>query len=154
MIKKRNYNNRFSNSVDIKDRIFSIITYLTMGTFGFIWLIISHVRGTNISNYLRFNITQSIFISVALYLLNIILSFLVGLIEFIIKIIDIIPFIGNFIAGFLNIIMSFTLNFGIFNYSIFELLFIVLNFYFIFMSVVGKYPELPYVSDKIVRRMI
>lgn len=154
MIKRNNYRNIKSanNFVDFTDRLFSVITYLTMGTFGFVWMIICHLRGTRISNYLRFNILQSIFISISLYLLDIIFRFFIEIVLFIVKIIAIIPLIGSFLAVLINSIISFTMNFGIFNYSIPQIIYIVYMFYVVFMSLTGRYPELPYVSNNLIRK--
>ena len=154
MIKRNNYRNvkNSNSSISFMDRLFSVITYLTMGTFGFIWMIVSHIRGTGISYYLRFNILQSIFISISLYLLEIICRFFVAILMFVIKIIAIIPFIGSFLAGLISSIMYFTMNFGIFNYTIPQIIFLVYTFYVVFMSLTGRYPELPYVSNNLIRK--
>lgn len=147
---RRNY----YNNISLWDRVFSVATYLTIGFFGFIWLIFSHIRGTHVNNFLKFNIYQSIFISIMLYLVSFVSAFFVELLRFIIKLIGIIPFIGDFIAGGMNLIFYFTFGIGLFHYSLFELVFLALMFYLVIMSLLGKYPELPYISDKIVRRMI
>ena len=44
------------------DRIVGVLTYITMGIFGLIWLIFSYVTGRKITSFVAFNIYQSMFI--------------------------------------------------------------------------------------------
>jgi len=134
---------RNSNEPMLIDRVISVLTYLTMGFIGFIWIIISVLNKKNIKPFIKFNIFQSILISLILVVFNLAMTLFL-------QIVGIIPFVGQ---AFLNI-YYYLFNFPIiFTLSLFNIAFISLLIYLIFNSFMGKYPEIPVISDNI-RRMI
>ena len=125
------------------DRLISIASYLTMGFFGFIWLIISHITGKNLKTFTRFNIFQSIFISILLYLIRI-------LFDISISVVKIIPFVGTV---FINIVYYLTAHPFIFGFTVLGTVFNLFMAYLVITCLQGKYPEIPWISNT-VRRMI
>ena len=126
----------------IQDKIISGLTYLTFGLVGFIWLIITHIRRDRLSSFVKFNIFQSIFISILLYLTGLVLSILLNLVQ-------IMPIIGPVTVNMAYFLSDYPIIFG---QSIINFAKISLVFYLTIFSFMGKYGEVPWVSDNI-RRM-
>ena len=92
------------------ERILSAATYLTAGGVGFIWLIIAALSKRRVTNFLMYHILQSIFISIAFYLLSV-LGNLLYMILYRIPFINAIPYLLNLpiqIALNLSLIQIFT----------------------------------------------
>jgi len=119
------------------DRIVSILTYSTMGIFGLIWLIFTHLTKKRISQYVSFNIYQSIFISVIFAVIHYIYEIGSSLVKMI-------PFIGGLFDK-LDIILNHTPI--LFAPSITGLLLLVFISYLILISLIGRKPFIPYISD-------
>ena len=122
------------------DRILSVLTYLTLGFGGLFVLILYGIQKRRISNFLQFNIMQSIFLSLLYYAFSIVLGFLVNILSFI-------PFVKYLVAQ-----ISFLLNVSIlFNYSILQLIPLGFMIYCVSFSLLGKKPIIYWVS-KVVDR--
>lgn len=92
------------------ERILSAATYLTASGVGFIWLIIAALSKRRVTNFLMYHILQSIFISIAFYLLSV-LGNLLYMILYRIPFINAIPYLLNLpiqIALNLSLIQIFT----------------------------------------------
>lgn len=125
----------YKNSAGIFDRAVSVLTYLTAGWGGIIISVIMYFRRKMPSHFLRFNIFQSIFIS----LLYFILAAGLGLIS---KFLSYIPFINYFVSQ-----ISFIFNRPVFyDYSIIQIFVAGLVLYTVLISALGKYPRIFWVS--------
>ena len=122
-------------AIGIFDRIAAVLSYLSAGWVGMIICVIMYFRKKNITHFLRFNIFQSIFIS----LLYFVLAF--GL-DLICKFLSYIPFINYLVAQ-----ISFMLNRPVlFNFSVIQTFVTGLVFYMMIFSALGKYPRVYWVS--------
>lgn len=116
------------------ERIIAALTYLTTGMVGFIWLIVATVFRKRVTEFLLYHIFQSIFITIAYFLLTIILTLLY-------KILYIVPII-NVIPYFLNMPVPI-----VFNFSIIQILTTSIILYLTITAFCGYYSYLPWVSD-------
>ncbi len=80
------------------EKIISILSYVSMGFIGFIWIIIAYLCKRKLKYFLMYNICQSMVISIFLAILNLLL-------ELIFNIFSHIPILDA-IAGILNYIIS------------------------------------------------
>ncbi len=128
--------------VSLQDKIISGLTYLTFGVAGFIWIIISHIRRDRLSGFLRFSIFQSIFISILLFLIGMILNILLGVFQ-------IMPVIGSKAVNIAYFLQDAPVILG---QSTINAAKIGLFLYLSVFAFMGKYGEVPWVSDT-VRRM-
>ena len=125
------------------EKIIAAASYLTAGVVGFIWIIISHVSGSRLKNFLRFHIYQSIFLSILYYVFNVILSILVGIV---VKI----PFFGSLVYSVYFWTFDMKIIFG---YSIVDTFIFITIAYLVINSIFGKYGRLPWVS-KVIKSMM
>ncbi len=119
------------------DRIVSILSYYTFGIFSIIWIIFANVTKKRISPFLSFNLYQAIFVSVCLAVISLIYSIAINFIS-------VIPFIGNLAKAF-DLFFNQTPLY--FTFSVSGLLVTILTTYLAIMSLLGKKPYLPVVSD-------
>ena len=118
------------------ERVVAALSYLTMGFVGFIFLIITLIRRTYPTDFLKYHIFQSIFISIGYVLLCLVLGFILNLLSFI-------PLI-NILAA--QIALFFNSPF-IFGYSIIQTAIYILLFYLAITSFMGLYRRIPWVSE-------
>lgn len=116
------------------ERILSAATYMTAGGVGFVWLIIAALGRKTVTPFLMYHIFQSIFISMAFFLLSI-------LFEFVYVILYKIPII-NAIPYYLSMPLPFALGL-----SLVQLFTTVVILYLALTSAMGYYSYLPWVSD-------
>lgn len=121
----------------IVDRVASAITYFTFGIFGIIWLIYVNVAKKPITKFAIFNIYQSFFVSIIFAVINIGYDFLYKL---------------CYTIGFLRkILTSFDLFFNgtpIYQgYSISGLIITIFIGYLVILTLLGKRPFIPFVSN-------
>lgn len=116
------------------ERIISAGTYLTAGGIGFIWLLIASVLRKHVTQFLLYHILQSIFLSIAYFLL-------VKLAELVYVILYKIPLI-NAIPYFIN--MPIPLLFGL---SIVQTVTTAVILYLAITAGMGMYSYFPWVSD-------
>jgi len=123
------------SSIRLIDRIISFLTYLTAGWVGFIYCIILYIRKKNPSHFLRFNVFQSIFISLLLFVLSMGMGFICNLLLHI-------PFINTIVSWFLLIFNRPIL----LDYSAIQIFILGLVFYMAIFSLCGRYPRVFWVS--------
>ncbi len=133
-----------SNSYNVKpfEKIISILSYLSMGLIGLIFLIISYITKKRLKFFLMYNITQSIIISVILAIFKLI-------IDIVLSITALIPFL-DFIVAVINIILTFkvlTIPILHLSFSIFEILVTILLMYIVFGVCLGKIFYIPKLTD-------
>lgn len=129
--------------VSIGDRIISVISYVTAGWVGLIYMVILYFVGKPASLFLRYNIFQSIFISFFYFLLCMIFGFISNILLQI-------PLINALVSWF---ILLFNRPI-IFEYSAIQALVTGLFIYMSVVALLGKMPRVYWVSriiDKSVR---
>ena len=130
------------NSVYPIERVISALTYLTAGMFGFIWWIIAIILKKTVRPFLIYHILQSIFISIAYYIL-------IELYKLIFVIFAKIPLLNSLIFSFNNLINgSISIFYG---YSLLQIFTTSVILYLSVTSFMGMYSYIPWVSDIINR---
>lgn len=127
---------------EIKERLGTAIAYLTLGIWGFIWLLISQRDYYNQKNFIRFHCFQSIFVGI-LYMF--VPQGFAILFSLVIQSIGLIPgtvFITNPIHIIHGILQS-TIHYGS----------LVLVIYCVIFCLLGKYTNIPWISQ-IINRML
>jgi len=119
------------------DRIFSILSYFTFGMFGLICIIYSAATKRRLSSFLAFNVYQAIFLSVCFAILSFLYSIAINLIS-------VIPFVGKLAILFDNFFNQTPLYF---TFTISGLLVTLIVMYLSIISLLGKKPQLPLISD-------
>lgn len=118
------------------ERIVVSLSYLTMGFIGFIWLILGAFTKSQSSSFVRYHIFQSIFISILLFILNVLL----GIINDVLSFIPIIKVFTQQIYYLFNAPMFL-------NYSLIQVLMYLFIAYLMITSALGVYTYVPFVSD-------
>lgn len=118
------------------ERIIAAATYFTVGGVGFVWLLIAALLKKNVTPFLMYHILQSIFLSIAYFLLA-------RFAELVYVILYRIPFI-NAIPYFINMPIPF-----IFGLSIIQAITTAVILYLVITSGMGMYSYIPWVSDVI-----
>lgn len=129
--------------VSIADRIISVISYVTAGWVGLIYMVILYFMNKPASLFLRYNIFQSIFISFFYFLFCMIFGFISNILLQI-------PLINALVSWF---ILLFNRPI-IFEYSAIQSFVMGLFIYMTVMALMGKFPRVYWVSkiiDKSVR---
>lgn len=126
------------NSPEMIERVVSALSYITLGTVGFIFMLIAFFNRTNIKPFLRYHIFQSIFLSIAYFLIYNLLGFAVNLFS-------LIPFVGGLLLQ-LTIYLNMPLLFG---FSLIEFVITLFLFYLAWTSFFGQMSYIPWVSDVI-----
>lgn len=116
------------------ERIISAATYLTAGGVGFIWLIIAAVLKKHVTQFLLYHIMQSIFLSIAYFLL-VKFAELIYIILYKIPLINAIPYLIN---------MPIPVLFGL---SIVQTVTTAIILYLAITAGMGLYSYFPWVSD-------
>lgn len=124
-------------NISLTDKIVSVLTYYTFGIFGLIWLVYAYLAKKSINSFCMFNIYQSIFISVMLYIISLLWGIAIGFIS-------VVPLIGKFMV-FLDVFINQTPMYFSFTLSGFVLM--VFLSYLAVLSFLGKKPFVPYVSN-------
>lgn len=127
--------------VKVSDRIISFLTYISAGWIGFIYCIILYIGKKNPSHFLRYNVFQSIFISLLYFVLASIIGFVSNLLLHI-------PILNTIVSWFILL-----LNKPVFlQYSIIQIATLILIFYLSILSLLGKYPRIFWISKIIDRQ--
>lgn len=116
------------------ERLISAATYLTAGGAGFIWLLVAAVMKKHVTPFLMYHILQSIFLSIAYFLLT-------TFAELIYAILYRIPVI-NAIPYFINMPLPF-----LFGLSLIQGLTTAVILYLAITAAMGVYSYIPWVSD-------
>lgn len=118
------------------ERLVVSLSYLTMGFVGFIWLILGAFTKSQSSDFVRYHIFQSIFISILLFILNV----LIGIIN---DVLTVIPFVKVLIQH-----IYYLFNAPLFlNYSVIQVVMYLFIAYLMITSALGIYTYVPFVSD-------
>ena len=125
---------RHSNQIYMIERILSFLTYVTAGGVGFVWLIISAICKKRVTPFLMYHILQSIFLSIAYFLL-VQLCGLVYLVLYRIPLINAIPYFINMPLPFAH------------GLSLVQLVTTTVIIYLSVTSFCGLYSYIPWVSN-------
>ena len=122
------------------ERIVAALSYFTMGFAGFIWLILGLFTKARLRPFMQYHIFQSIFISIAYFLLATLLGFVLNILSFV-------PFINRIVAQ-----LTFYLNAPVFGpYSLIQTVIYAIIIYLAVTSFMGQYSRFPWISDIIDR---
>ena len=120
------------------ERIISAVSYLTAGMAGFLWLILAAFMKRTVKSFLMFHIMQSIFLSIAYFLL-------IELYKLVFIILVKIPLVNSMILFFNSIIFNpLPLFWGM---SLMQIFTSTIILYLTITSFMGMYSYIPYVSD-------
>lgn len=127
--------NRYSEPLLI-EKIIAALSYITFGFVGFFWLLLGIFTKNSLRPYLKYHIFQSIFLSIAYFLL----SAFIGLIM---NILSIIPLVNQLVLQF-----TFYLNAPIIlGFSLIQLVIYAIIIYLVVTSFQGQYSYLPWISE-------
>ena len=121
--------------ISATDRIFSALSYITVGWAGLLYCIFLRFNKKRISNFLRFNVFQTIFIAILFFILSVVFGF-------IFKVLSMIPFI-QIVISWIQLILFRPL---VFKYSLIEAFITALITYGFIFSIMGKYPRIFWIS--------
>ena len=130
------------------EKIISVLSYISMGIAGLIWIIIAYFRKQNLRFFLMYNIAQSMVISIFLALIKIGLDIILSVIAKI-PFVDYIAAVIYFLLSF-NVIRIYGLNIS---FTLLELLVILLIGYSITGVVLGRIFYIPFLTDLMNRTM-
>lgn len=120
----------------IIEKIIASLSYITFGFVGFIWLLIGIFTKNNLRPYLKYHIFQSIFLSIAYFLLGAFLGLIMN-------ILSIIPIVNQ-------LVLQITFYFNapiIFGFSLIQVGVYAIIFYLVFTSFQGQFSYLPWISE-------
>lgn len=122
-------------AVTLADRLVSLLSYITAGWAGLIYLVIIYFRKKQPSRFLQYNVFQSIFISFFYFVLCMVIGFVANLLLAV-------PFINAIISWFILIFNRPV----IFEFSIIQIFMIGLFVYMSIYALMGKYPRVYWIS--------
>lgn len=125
--------------IDMPERFLSAGSYLTSGLVGFVWLIIAHLKRQQLSSFAKYNIFQSILLSIIVYLASILLN-IIG------SVMSIIPFLGTLVVNIIYYLIQYPL---IGSYSPVQIVLIGTYIYLAIFALTGRRGQIPYVSDMV-----
>lgn len=135
---------KYGNYVSPMEKILSVLSYMTMGMIGLLWIILAYYLKRKLKYFLMYNITQSMLISVLLAVINISFAIL-GAIIAKIKFLDFIIALLNLILTYK--IITFYIPFGgEMSFSIFQLFVTLTVFYIIAGVCLGRIFYVPFLS--------
>lgn len=123
-----------SNQVYPIERIVAAASYLTTGFAGVVWMIIAAIFRKHLTQFLLYHIMQSIFLSIAYFLLTVFARF-IFIILYKIPLINAIPYYINMPIPFLS------------GLSVIQGVTAVVLLYLVITSFLGFYSYIPWVSD-------
>lgn len=116
------------------ERVVSAASYLTAGFAGVIWMVIAAIFRKHLTQFLLYHIMQSIFLSIAYFLLTVFARF-IYIILYKIPLINAIPYYINMPLPFL------------FGFSLVQGITTTILIYLVITSFMGFYSYIPWVSD-------
>ena len=130
------------NKIYLIERIVAGLSYPTYGLVGFVWLILGLFTNAKLRSFMQYHIFQSIFLSIAIYLLGMLL-------EFILNMLRLIPVVNIIV---LNIVMFFNSP-VLFGLSIIQVIITALLLYCGITAFLGIRTYIPFVSEIIDRNV-
>jgi len=137
-----------SNLPSMPERVLSALAYLTFGVVGIVLIIASALLKTGLKPFVKFNVYQSILLGFILGFLQITYDLIDGLFQ----LLQIIPFLGKFLYSLFQFIVYYLMGFPVlFGFSLLSSAIIIAVLYLAVMTILGKNPYIPYLSDAIKR---
>ena len=131
-----------NNNILPIEKIISVLSYITMGIAGLIWIIIAYIYKRHIKYFLMYNIIQSMVIAILLAIFKLIMSM---------PILSLIPFFF-FISAILNYILSIKIirfySLGL-SFSFFEFVIFIILIYIIIGVCIGRVFYVPFLTKLI-----
>ena len=132
------------NIPSMPERILSALAYLTFGFVGIILLIISAITKTSLKQFVKFNIFQSVLIGFLFAFVQVTYNVFAA----IFNLIGYIPIIGRFINSLFQFIVYYLMGFPLFmGFSLLSLVIILLVLYLTIITLLGKFPYIPLLSN-------
>lgn len=128
--------------VNLLEKIISILSYMTMGIVGLIWIILAYANKKSLKYFLMYNISQSMVIAILLAILKLVL-------DIVLSILAIIPFL-SYITAIFNYIISIKIIriYGIgLSFTLFELIVFILLSYIIAGIIIGRIFYIPMLTS-------
>ena len=127
------------NIPSMSERVIAVLSYVTSGIVGIIWLLLAALAKSNLKPFLKYHIMQSIFLMLLYYLVAHLLIFVLNILTYV-------PFF-NAIISTLNFFLNISLfNFGPFHMSIINIFIFLFIIYLSYGTLKGKYVYVPWVS--------
>lgn len=118
------------------EKIIASLSYITFGFVGFFWLLLGIFTRNNLRPYLKYHIFQSIFISIAYFLLGAFLGLIMN-------ILSVIPFVNQLVLQ-----LTFYLNAPILlGFSLIQSFVYILIIYLVVTCFQGQFSYLPWISE-------
>lgn len=118
------------------EKIIAALSYITFGFVGFFWLLLGIFTKNNLRPYLKYHIFQSIFISIAYFLLSAFLGLIMN-------ILSLIPFVNQLVLQF-----TFYLNAPLLlGFSLIQAVIYAVIAYLVITSFQGQFSYLPWISE-------
>ncbi len=118
------------------EKIIASLSYITLGFVGFFWLLLGIFTKNRLRPYLKYHIFQSIFISIAYFLLGAFLGLIMN-------ILSLIPLVNQLVLQ-----LTFYLNAPLlFGFSLIQTMLYALIIYLIVTSFQGQLSYLPWISE-------
>ncbi len=122
------------------ERIIAVLSYYTFGLTGLLYLIIAAIKKQGLRPFLRYHVLMSIFISILIYVVSMVLIFLIDILGFF-------PFIRAIVFSISLIFQSVLFSIGELHFSIVTLIVSGLLTYLAIGALFGKYTYLPWISN-------
>ena len=131
-----------SNTISTVEKLLSAISYITMGWGGMIVVLLLYFCKKQMSRFLRYNIFQSIFVSLLFFCIAMLIGFIANILSYI-------PGI-NYLVAQISFLLNRPLLFG---YSFIQTAALSIVLYMAIISLTGRLPRLYFVS-KIIDRQV
>ncbi|MCQ2957317.1 MAG: hypothetical protein MJ180_00270 [Candidatus Gastranaerophilales bacterium] len=140
----------FSKVPSMPERILSALAYLTCGFVGIILIIASVFLKVSLKPFVKFNCYQSILLGFVFAFLQLTYNLIDGLLQ----LLQIIPWLGSFLYSVFAFLVYYLMSFPIlFGFSLLSSIIILALIYLIIVTLAGKNPYIPFISDAIKRIM-
>lgn len=124
------------------EKIVSVLSYYTFGLVGLLYLIIALIKKQGLRSFIRYHVFMSIFISITIYIVSIVLMFVIDILGFI-------PFLRPFLFSLVVLCQTAIISFLGAKISITTIAVYGLLTYLAGGALLGKYTYLPWVSNVI-----
>lgn len=132
----------FKENIKTSDKIISVLSYMTGGFAGFIWMIFCSVTKKQMNKFLLFNVYQSILLALLIYFIDL-------LFKMVYHILIMIPYV-NILVNSLYYAIYTPVYYG---WSIVGLILFGMYVYLILFSILGRIAYLPWVSNIILYQL-
>lgn len=120
----------------LMEKLIAGLSYITFGFVGFFWLLLALFTKNNLRPFLKYHIFQSIFISIAYFLLGAFLGLIMN-------ILSMIPLVNQIVLQF-----TFYLNAPLlFGFSLIQVFVYAIIGYLVFTTFQGQLSYLPWISE-------